>query len=114
MEEKRYKLRFLPLFEDDLNRAIDYIAFELENPEAAERLADSVQAAIRERLPYAEAFEAYPSTRERQYPYYRIYVKNYIVFCTAQNPAAASAPARTHTAPAPAAPPSARPLGRWL
>lgn len=36
MEEKRYKLRFLPLFEDDLNRAIDYIAFELENPEAAE------------------------------------------------------------------------------
>lgn len=52
MEEKRYKLRFLPLFEDDLNRAIDYIAFELENPEAAERLADSVQAAIRERLPY--------------------------------------------------------------
>ena len=80
MEEKRYKLRFLPLFDDDLNRAIDYIAFELENPEAAERLADSVQASIRERLPYAEAFEAYPSTRERQYPYYRIYVKNYIVF----------------------------------
>ena len=80
MENKKYKLRFLPMFEDDLNRAIDYIAFELENPEAAERLADSVQAAIRERLPYAEAFEAYPSTRERQYPYYRIYVKNYIVF----------------------------------
>lgn len=80
MEEKHYKLRFLPLFESDLNQAIDYIAFELENPEAAERLADSVQAAIRERLPYAEAFEAYPSTRERQYPYYRIYVKNYIVF----------------------------------
>ena len=80
MEEKHYKLRFLPLFEADLNQAIDYIAFELENPEAAERLADSVQAAIRERLPYAESFEAYPSTRERQYPYYRIYVKNYIVF----------------------------------
>ena len=80
MEEKHYKLRFLPLFEADLNQAIDYIAFELENPEAAERLADSVQAAIRERLPYAEAFEAYPSIRERQYPYDRIYVKNYIVF----------------------------------
>ena len=80
MANKEYKLRFLPLFEEDLNEIVDYIAFELENPEAAERLADSVQAAIRERLPYAEAFEAYPSTRERQYPYYRIYVKNYIVF----------------------------------
>lgn len=77
MEEKHYKLRFLPLFESDLNQAIDYIAFELENPEVAERLADSVQAAIRERLPYAEAFEAYPSTRERQYPYY--YIVFYVV-----------------------------------
>lgn len=80
MEEKHYKLRFLPLFDDDLNRAIDYIAFELENPEAAEHLADSVQNTIRERLHCAEAFEAYPSSRERKYPYYRIYVKNYIVF----------------------------------
>lgn len=80
MEEKHYKLRFLPLFDDDLNRAIDYIAFELENPEAAEHLADSVQNAIRDRLHCAEAFEVYPSSRERKYPYYRIYVKNYIVF----------------------------------
>lgn len=26
MQEKRYRLRFLPLFEDDLNEIIDYIA----------------------------------------------------------------------------------------
>ena len=31
-------------------------------------------------LECAEAFEQYPSVRERQYPYYRIYVKNYVVF----------------------------------
>ena len=29
METKRYKLRFLPLFEDDLNEAVDYIAIQL-------------------------------------------------------------------------------------
>lgn len=28
----------------------------------------------------AEAFEPYHSLKERQYPYYRIYVKNYTIF----------------------------------
>ena len=80
MDEKRYKLRFLPLFEDDLNEIVDYIAFRLKNPIAADNLVDEVQAAIRERMTCAEAFEPYRSTRERQYPYYRIYVKNFIIF----------------------------------
>lgn len=44
MNGKRYKLRFLPLFEDDLN--VDYIAFRLKNPIAAEALVNDVQKAI--------------------------------------------------------------------
>ena len=32
MDTKRYKLRFLPLFEDDLNEAVDYIAIQLKTP----------------------------------------------------------------------------------
>ena len=80
MDTKRYKLRFLPLFEDDLNEAVDYIAIRLKSPIAAENLVDAVQVAIRERAACAEAFEQYHSARERQYPYYRIYIKNYIVF----------------------------------
>lgn len=80
MDEKRYKLRFLPLFEDDLSEIVDYIALRLKNPIAAENLVNEVQMAIRERTTCAEAFEPYLSSREREYPYYRIYVKNYIVF----------------------------------
>lgn len=80
MDTKRYKLRFLPLFEDDLNEMVDYIALRLKNPVAAVNLVDEVQRAIRERMSCAEAFEPYHSDRERRYPYYRIYVKNYIVF----------------------------------
>ena len=80
MGTKQYRLRFLPLFEDDLNEAVDYIALRLKNPAAAGRLVDEVQAAIRERAACAEVFEQYHSVREYQYPYYRIYVKNYIVF----------------------------------
>ncbi len=80
MESKRYKLRFLPLFEDDLNEIVDYIAIKLRNPMAAENLVQQVQESIRERLTCAEAFEPYPSQKEREHPYYRIYVRHYIVF----------------------------------
>lgn len=80
MENKKYKLRFLPLFENDLNEIVDYIKVHLKNPDAAAKMIDDVQAAIRKRLVYAESFEQYHSGKERQHPYYRIYVHNYIIF----------------------------------
>lgn len=80
MDGKRYELRILPLFEDDLNEIVDYIAFRLRNPIASERLVDDVQAAIHERLSCAEAFEPYPSTKEREHPYYPVRVRNFTVF----------------------------------
>jgi toxin ParE1/3/4 len=57
---KEYKLRFLPLFEDDLNQIVDYICFHLENPKAASELVAEIFEAINRRLPCAESFEAYP------------------------------------------------------
>ena len=77
---KRYELRILPLFEDGLNEIVDYIAYRLRNPVAAERLVDDVEAAIEERRSCAEAFEPYPSSRRREHPYYRIQVRNFTVF----------------------------------
>lgn len=46
MSEKHYKLRFLPLFEEDLNEIVDYITYRLKNPIAAETLVSDVQKAI--------------------------------------------------------------------
>jgi plasmid stabilization system protein ParE len=80
MEEKHDKLLFLPLFEDDLSEIVDYITLRLKNPIAAGNMVDEVQTAIRERTTCAESFEPHLSNRERQYPYYRIYVKNYVIF----------------------------------
>ena len=80
MGRKSYKLRYLPLFEDDLNEIVDYIQFHLNNPDAAERLIDAVHHAILTRLDNAESFEPYISARDRKHPYYRIYVKNYVIF----------------------------------
>ena len=45
MNEKHYKLRFISLFEDDLNSVVDYIALGLQNQSAADALVDDVQQA---------------------------------------------------------------------
>lgn len=75
-----YQLRYLPLFFDDVNRITSYIKNELSNLKAANDLIDAVEEAILERLPVCESFEPYHSKRERKYTYYRIYVKNYVVY----------------------------------
>ena len=38
MDGKNYKLSVLPLFEDDLNKIVDYISISLQNPIAAEEI----------------------------------------------------------------------------
>ena len=80
MLQNKYVLEFLPLFYDDLEGIVDYITIKLKNPDAADDLVEAVFAAIDERLPIAESFEPYQSSLEFRYTYYRIYVKNYIVF----------------------------------
>lgn len=80
MENKSYQLRYLPIFEQDLMSAVNYIADVLKNKGAALRLIDDVEAAILERLNNPVAFEPYRSAKNRNYPYYRIYVKNYVVY----------------------------------
>ena len=80
MADTKYKLRYLPLFYEDLEQKAVYIAKNLHNEKAANELLDAVERAILERQPVAEAFEPYHSMKERRYPYYRIYVKNFVVW----------------------------------
>lgn len=80
MENKKYKLRFLPLFANDLTEIVEYISFTLKNPTAAERLVDDVEQAINNRSFCAESFEPFYSSKERKHPYYKISVRNFTVF----------------------------------
>ena len=80
MENKSYQLRYLPLFEQDLIRTANYITNVLKNEDAALRLIDDVETAILERLNNPVAFEPYCSAKMRDYPYYRIYVRNYVIY----------------------------------
>ena len=80
MVQKQYKLSYLPIFYDDLLEAVNYIMLKLKNEQAAEELLNLTEIAIKERLGAPESFEKFQSMKERKYPYYRIYVKNFIVF----------------------------------
>ena len=77
---KNYKLRYLPLFSDDLFEVASYISNRLNNPQAAERLISEVEKAILERLKMPLSFEPFKSKKNRKDTYYRIYVGNYTVF----------------------------------
>ncbi len=79
MSEK-FTLRYLPMFEQDLASARNYIAFNLKNPSAALRLVTDTEAAIKRRLENPLGFMQYHSIRDREHPYYRINVRNYSVF----------------------------------
>ncbi len=80
MFEKQYELQYLPLFYDDLQQKIKYIEKTLHNPQAAAALLDDVEEAIQKRSLCAESFEPYPSAKDREIPYYTIYVKNFVVY----------------------------------
>ncbi len=83
MINKKYQIRYLPLFERDLTDTVNYIANVLKNPTAAEKLINDVESAVLKRSETPLSFEPYNSEREREYPYYRLYVGNYIVFYVA-------------------------------
>ncbi len=80
MKQKKYKLTFLPLFEEDLNEVVDYIAIVLNNPEAAKRLVDDIENAILNRLEMPDIYAPYQSSKDREHPYYRINVRNFSIF----------------------------------
>lgn len=74
-----YTLEYLPLFDEELAEAVRYITDELRNPDAAMMLVADAEAAIQDRLFAPESFEPVPSMKEREHPYYRIPVGNYVV-----------------------------------
>ena len=80
MTNKNYRLRYLTLFREDLIQATRYISHVLKNPLAAEKLVNETEIAILKRLNNPESFEVFHSTEKRKYPYYRIYVRNYVIY----------------------------------
>ena len=77
---KKYKVIYLPLFYKDLESIVDYIAYNLSNISAAQNLLNEIQTAIETRAISPTSYEKYYSNKKRKNTYYRIYVKNYVVY----------------------------------
>ena len=75
-----YKLSYLPLFWDDLNEAVSYIARVLGNVRAAEDLIDKTEATILGRLEDPCGGAVYHGRKARSDQHYWIAVGNYMAF----------------------------------
>lgn len=84
MGGKWYDISISPQFIEDMNNIKDYIAYDLNNPLAADNLKYEVKKAIEKRRFFAEAYKRYYSRYEPGIPFYRIQVKNYTVFYTVE------------------------------
>jgi len=82
---KKYKVIYLPLFYKDLGNIVNYIAYDLNNVSAAQNLLDEIQTVIETRTLCPTSYEKYYSNRKRKNTYYRIYVKNYVIFYVVHN-----------------------------
>ena len=80
MHSGKFRLEATPLFGMELEQALNYIETQLSNPAAADKLQTDVETAVRERLSAPTSLEPVISRVDREHPYYRIYVGNYIVF----------------------------------
>lgn len=78
--ENEYKLRYLPRFENDLMEIVNYISHKLKNPAAAQKLVDDVEQTIIKRSYSPGSFEPYCSAYDRENNYYRIYVRNCVIY----------------------------------
>lgn len=78
-----FTLKYSLTFYEDFEKIISYIKDDLENYIAANNLIDSVEKEILNRLKNPLGYEKYITKAGNIY--YRIYVKNYMIFYTVTN-----------------------------
>ena len=82
---QNYDVKYIELYYKDLEKAVNYISNDLNNPQAAINLLEKIEEAIDKRKDFAESFEPYRTNRNRKDKYYRIYVDNYVIFYVVLN-----------------------------
>lgn len=80
MIKNDYIIKYLPLFEDDLNEIVDYIIFKLHNKNAAFKLVNDIENAILKRSYNPTSFQTFTSLKFRKNSYYKIYVNHFTIY----------------------------------
>ena len=75
-----HKIVYLPIAEDDILAAVEYIAYKLDNPSAAEALLDELDKTVERvaRFPYSS--ELYRTDRPMRKEIRMVSVKNYVLY----------------------------------
>lgn len=80
MDKNKYKIRYLPSFISQFNNILYHITYELNNKIAANNLYKEVVYQIEKRSFSPNSYEVFRKTKEENINWYKIRVKNYIVF----------------------------------
>lgn len=75
-----YKLEYLPVARKDMIEIVRYISRELQNPDAADRLAVELVNAAESVLTFPYAAPSYQPIRLLKHEYRKILVQNYLMF----------------------------------
>ena len=75
-----HKVVYLPLAEQDLMEALDYIAFTLEAPQAARELLRALDEAVAQIAVFPYAHELYRTHRPMKDEIRKVAVKNYVLY----------------------------------
>lgn len=75
-----YKVEYLPIALRDMVEIAEYIRFQLDNPEAAERLSEKIVAAGDRLAEFPYSYPVYIPIRPLRQEYRKLPVQNYILF----------------------------------
>ena len=80
MANNKYSIRYTPTFIKQFNNILSYFIHKLNNKIVAENFYNEVIKEIENRRIKQKNYEKYIGNKKRKNEYYRIYVKNYIIF----------------------------------
>lgn len=75
-----HKIVYLPLAENDLMDALDYIAYKLDAPKAARDLLEEFDQTVQRIAEFPYSHELYRTDRPMQDEIRKVTVKNYVLY----------------------------------
>ena len=75
-----HKIVYLPLAEEDILEAVEYISYVLEAPQAASDLLDALDKAVSIIAEYPYAHELYKTDRPMRDEIRKVPIKNYVLY----------------------------------
>ncbi|MGN1298888.1 MAG: type II toxin-antitoxin system RelE/ParE family toxin [Candidatus Scatovivens sp.] len=85
MDNKKYNIKYLSTFVNQLNNILYHLTYVLRNKNAAEKFREEVIEKIEKRSKSTTSFEIFKKSKNEQINWYRIYVKNYTIFYVVKN-----------------------------